>query len=314
MLNLNQSSIDKFRLPETTMLVILNGVYQPQLSNPTESSSFKDSILTIPKNTKINLPIHLLFLTTKNCKNSLKIIAEENSYTTIIEEYASLLKDKQYHHKIVTHITAKTNSEIVHYKLQFENTEQSTHNNQINIVQALGSKITRNFISKGAKLFKEHLHIKLDGENASVNIKGINLLNEHQDMGHQIQIEHLKPNCTSHVLSKSIVDDQANNNFACRVIAHSSAAKTETHVTNKNLLLAEGAIANASPELEVYVDDVICTHGATVGQLDADALFYLRSRGIAKSMAIKILIAAFVQEITDQFAKYDRFKLTAGLI
>ena len=313
MLNLDQNYITtKFSLPKTTILVVLDGVYQPQLSSSIANAIIGEKTLKIPKNTKINLPIHLLFFASQNCCNSFDIIAEEDSYTTIIEEHASL-GDGQYTSEIKINITAKANSEIVHYKLQLENITQATHQNTINIDQATGSRIISNFINKGAKTSQDTLYIKLAGENAAIDIKGINLLRDHQNMNCHIKIEHQKPNCISNVLFKSVIDDQAINNFACRVIAHNGATKTETHVTNKNLLLSELATANTSPEMEVYVDDVICTHGATVGQLDAEALFYLRSRGITKNMAIAMLISAFVQEIVDQFAKYDRFKIAAEL-
>lgn len=309
MLKLDQNYITtKFSLPKTTILVVLDGVYQPQLSSSIVNVIIGEKTLKISKNTKLSFPIHLLFLASQNCYNFFDIIAEEDSYTTIIEEHASL-GDGQYTSEIKTHITAKANSEIVHYKLQLGNITQATYLNTTDIDQATGSRITSAFINKGVKTAKDTLYVKLAGENAAIDIKGINLLRDHQNMSCHIKIEHQKPNCSSNVLFKSVVNDQATNNFACRVIAHSSATKTETHVTNKNLLLSELATANTSPEMEVYADDVICTHGATVGQLDAEALFYLRSRGITKNRAIAMLISAFVQEVADQFAKYDRFKI-----
>ena len=313
MLTLNKNYITtKFKLPDTSTLVILNGIHQPELSDAYINSIFENQTLKIPKNTKIEQPIHLLFLTSQNYDSTLDIIAEKNSYATIIEEYSSL-GDKTYTSNIKTNITAKDHSEIIQYKIQIENIEQSNHQTKTHINQEQNSKITSFFISKGAKTSSDTLHIKLAAENASYDIKGINLLCNTQTMSQQIKIEHLVPNCTSNVLFKSIVDDQATNNFDCRVIAHLNATKTETHVTNKNLLLSESATANTSPELEVYVDDVICTHGATVGQLDQEAIFYLRSRGITKDIAVKLLTAAFVQEITDQFIKFDRLKTTTDL-
>ncbi len=313
MSTINQNYINnEFRLPGASTLIILNGVYQPKLSDPLPNIVFSGKTLAVPKNTSVKPPIHLLFLTSEDSLSSLELVAEENSYITIIEEHASL-GDKPYTSDIKININAKTNSEIMHYKLQFANTEHAKQQTINNIEQAAGSKITSCFISKGAKIAHDVLDISLAGRNASINIKGINLLHHTQDMSNQIRISHLEPSCTSTVLAKSIVDDQAINNFACRVIANSGATKTETHVTNKNLLLSEKAVANTSPELETYVDDVICTHGATVGQLDAEALFYLRSRGITKSSAINMLISAFVQEITDQFVNYERFRIIAGL-
>ena len=310
---LNKNYItDKFKLPDTNILVLLNGIHQPELSDAYINSTFKNQTLKIPQNTKVEQPIHLLFITSQSCDITLDIIAEKNSYATIIEEHISL-GDSAYINNIETNINTKNHSEIIHYKIQTENIEQSNHQTKTHINQEQNSKITSFLISKGAKTSSDTLHIKLAEENASYDIKGINLLCDTQTMNQQIRIEHLVPNCTSNVLFKSIVDDQATNNFDCRIVAYPNTTKTQTHVTNKNLLLSETATANTSPELEVYVDDVICTHGATVGQLDLEAIFYLRSRGIAKDMATKLLTAAFVQEITDQFIKYDRLKIAMDL-
>ncbi|MBU0744218.1 MAG: SufD family Fe-S cluster assembly protein, partial [Gammaproteobacteria bacterium] len=299
---------DTFKLPGANTLVVLDGVYQPQLSDQA-NLIVNNQTLKIPQNTKTENPIHLLFLTSQNCHSVFNIVAEENSYTTIIEEHASVEGDP-YISNVEININSGTGSEIVHYKLQFENVHQSTCQIKTIINQSSKSKIISSFISKGAKVAKDMLYVKFAGDGASYDIKGISMPCGHQNMTHQIRIEHLGENCTSNVLSKGIVDDQAVSDFDCRVIVHPGAVKTETHVTNRNLLLSQSATANTSPELEVYVDEVICTHGATVGQLDQNALFYLRSRGIEKDMAIKMLTSAFVQEIVEEFSIYNRFKNT----
>jgi Fe-S cluster assembly protein SufD len=303
---------DKFRLPGTDTLIILNGQYQPELSSLTSDINFNGETLIIPQKTKIKAPLHFLFFSTKDHDNDFEVIMEDNSTVTLIEEYVSLL-EKPYICNANFKITTKPNSSITHYKLQTANPLIATYKSIINIDQHANSKITTNFISKGAKATKETLNVTFAGENASFELTGINLLNNKQNMSNQICVKHLKPKCLSNVFIKSVVDDQAINSFDCRIIAEKNAAKTETHVTNKNLLLSLEAQAITSPELEIYVDDVICTHGATVGALDQDALFYLQTRGIIKTTATKILISAFVHEIIDRFTKFNRLKSAAGL-
>ena len=232
--------------------------------------------LKIPKNTKIEEPVRL-------SSSSVDIIAEENSRSTIICDYANNIK-----------ITAKKGSEITYYRMQ---TASCT---QIEIKQEENSKVNSKFIGKDAEIANETVHVELTERNASYDAIGLILLLDSQVLNYKLTIEHLAPNCTSNVLFKGVIDDKATGDFNCLVIVHPDAYKTETHVTNKNLLLSESATMNTSPGLEIYTDDVICTHGATVGQLDQDALFYLRSRGISEDKAIQLLTTAFTQEIMDQ--------------
>lgn len=308
MLTLNENYITSvFKLPGTSTIVILNGIYQPELSDPQPIVILKNQTLEIPENTQLEKPLHLLFLASQNYHCSFEITAKKSSYTTIIEEYASL-GDSIHTNNIKTSIMAEEDSSITHYKLQTENISTADHQIKTTINQAQNSKISSFLISVGAKTATDTLHIKLSGKNASYSIKGINLLRDTQNTNLNLLVEHLAPNCSSNVLFKGIINDHATSNFDCRVVVHPGAIKTETHVTNKNLLLNKAATANTSPELEVYADDVICTHGATVGQLDQEAIFYLRSRGIEKNRAINLLTAAFTQEITDQFPKFDRLQ------
>lgn len=314
MISLTKNLISgKFNLQGTDTIVILNGIYQPQLSDANSKLTLEEKTLKIPKNTHNKTPIHLLFLTTQNYSRELNLIAEEGSYTTIIEEHASL-EEKPYSYEIRTKLMAAKASRIAHYKLLNLGATHSNHQESNEISQSSNSKITSIFINHGAKIVQDSISVKFTGENASYNTQGINLLYRGQTISTQIRIEHSQPGCTSSVLSKSIVASQATHNFACRVVVSDKATKTETHVTNKNLLLAETATANTAPELEVYTDDIICTHGATVGQLDKEALFYLRSRGINRDLAVKMLTTAFVQEVTNEFLRYDRLKMAADLL
>ena len=308
---LNKNYINKFKISNTNTLVVHNGIYQPQLSNQCAQLIFTKQTLKIPKNSKIKTPIHLLFLTDQSHDSNIDIIAEENSSFTLVEEHTSL-KKHNYTNNIKINITAKNNSKITYYKLQNEN-NTAIHNAQTHIKQKQNSKIVSGFMSQGAKSTQDILHIELTEKNASYNAIGIIALRDNQNLHYQTRIEHLAANCTSNIVYKGIVSDNATGNFKCLVVVHPNCANTVTHVTNKNLLLSELATMHTSPQLEIYADDVICTHGATVGQLDQNALFYLRSRGLAKNTATKLLTIAFAQEIINQFADCCRQKITLDI-
>jgi Fe-S cluster assembly protein SufD len=311
MRNLDTNYLNKFKSSDINTFVILEGLYQSELSDGCDDLVFDKQTLNIPKNSKLEKPIHLLFITSQDCDQTINIIAEENSSFAMIEEHTSL-ENHKHTNNIKIKITAKKNSSITYYKLQNEN-NNATHNAKTNIRQEQNSKVISGFIGKGAKSAQDNLKIELAEENASYNAIGIISLNNNQRLNHKTRIEHLAPNCTSNILFKGIIDDKATGTFDCLVVAHSDAIKTETHVTNKNLLLSDSATMNSSPELEIYTDDVICTHGATVGQLDQEALFYLRSHGLSENTATSLLTSAFVQEIVDQFAEYCKKKITLGV-
>ncbi|MEI8055003.1 MAG: SufD family Fe-S cluster assembly protein [bacterium] len=308
MQSLDKNYINKLKLPHTDALVMLNGIYQEKLSDKCEKLILSEQTFKIPKNTKIEKPIHLLLLASQDYSHTINIIAEENSCFTLIEEYAGLTSHG-YASNIRINITARKNSEIIYYKLQTENSI-STHCAQTIIKQEQNSKISSGFVGKGAKLSQDSLLVELTEKNAIYNAIGIIALHESQTLNYKICIKHLAPSCSSNVLFKGLINDKATGNFDCLVVVHPNAIKTETHVTNKNLLLSELATMNTAPALEVYSDDIICTHGATVGQLDQEALFYLRSRGIAENKAEQLLTTAFVQEIIDQFDAFCQPKIT----
>ena len=192
--NLDKNYINKLKLPNTSTLVILNGVYQPELSDKCDDLIFDQQTLKISSNAKIEKPIHLLFLTSQNYDYSIAIIAEENCRFTLLEEHAST-KNQPYNNSIKINILAKNNSEITYYKLQAENST-ATHNAQTTIKQEQNSKINSGFIGKGAKLSQDVLRVELTGKNASYNAIGIIALHDTQTLNYQIRIEHRAPNCT----------------------------------------------------------------------------------------------------------------------
>lgn len=312
--NLNKKYIlDKFKIPATDMLVFINGLYQPPLSDLSQEIVIsKQGLVELPKNGENKNPLHFLFLSSQNCQVELDVIAKEGSYTTIIEECASLDNGNSIC-DINIKFAAGPNSKIIYYRVNFGSSNTAQIKTKTLINQEERSGVEANFINNGSRNFSGDLVVKLIGEQSNFTLKEINILRDNQIADNHIKIEHLKPRCKSEVLSKGVIDDWALNNFNCRIVVQPDAVATETHVINKNLLLSSQAKANSAPELEVYVDDVICTHGATVGQLDEDALFYLRSRGIAEDLAKKVLTAAFIQEIASQFIFMPKLQVLADL-
>jgi Fe-S cluster assembly protein SufD len=307
--------VKNLQQPEVATLVFYNDKFEPKFSDSdfagVEINSLRRSdhtfcdptfFLNVPDQIKINKPIQLLFLTDKDCKLQLEITIGKNSSAMILEKYISP-GDKKYNHKINLTFNLTEHSELQHYKCQTE-TSESAHTAITTINQNAHSKLNSFYIGRGGKTANEKLQINLAAPHAQYINTGFFQLCDEQAHDYQINIQHLVPNCSSKVLFKGIVANQASGNFVGKINVAPHATKTEAHLTNKNLLLSEQAKMQTKPQLEIYADDVICTHGATVGQLDQNALFYLRSRGIAQPDAINILVSAFIQEITDLIPKF----------
>jgi Fe-S cluster assembly protein SufD len=154
-------------------------------------------------------------------------------------------------------------------------------------------------ISLGGALVRNDVNVVLS-EGTEATINGLYIVNGTQHIDNHTSIDHVKPHGTSHELYKGILDDQARAVFNGRIIVRQDAQKTDSKQTNKNLVLSDDAVIDTKPELQIWADDVRCTHGATIGQLDAESLFYLQSRGIGKQQARSLLTYAFAQDIVDR--------------
>ena len=302
MLNFNSDAIKKFILPNTINLVILDGVYRADLSSQAHELNFIEHKLRIMPNFKPALPMQLLFLYTKACNYHLDIDIGRNSSCVIIEEHIDLGRE-DCDIEVAINITAANNSNITYYKIQNQG-NLSNHQARTVINQHENSQVKYGFMGKGASKSCDILQIHMLEDRSSFNALGVMALDKAQILNYKIDIEHVAPNCSSNVLFKGVIDDKAIGDFACKVLVHPSAYKTQTHVTNKNLLLSQAATMNTGPSMEIYTDDVNCTHGATVGQLDQEAIFYMRCRGIVYTQAVKLLTKAFTQEIVEKFAEY----------
>ena len=252
----------------------------------------------IPKNIILKKPIHFSYQTLGQTALMSHprhlILLEENSQCTVVEEYAGDGSD--YFNNIVTQIIVQSNAAMTHFKLQNESlSAQHIANTLFN--QSADSTVSSYVVSMGAKLSRDNLSFNFEGQGASTHLYGLYLPLGNQHIDHHTLVDHLMPNCFSQQDYKGIIAEKGRAVFNGKVIVHPDAQKTAAYQNNKNLLLSQHAEIDTKPELEIYADDVKCNHGATVGQLDEKALFYLRSRGISEVEARRILIKAFAEEL-----------------
>ena len=203
-----------------------------------------------------------------------------------------------YFTNAVTEIVAAENSFVDHYKLQQESPE-ALHIATLQAQLGRNTNFSSHSISLGGALVRNDVGVVLS-EGTEATLNGLYIANGSQHIDNHTVIDHAKPHGTSHELYKGILDDQATAVFNGRIIVRKDAQKTDSKQTNKNLVLSDDAVINTKPELQILADDVRCTHGATIGQLDAESMFYLQSRGIARPDARNLLIYAFAQDIADR--------------
>lgn len=265
-------------------------------------------VITVDKNIKVSKPIEILVVNTGETENLAThlrhvIVLEEGSEATVIEHYVGL-NDVISLTDVVTEIVLAEKAELNHYKLQQESAI-STHIATLSATQAAHSQWKTNSISLGAKLARNDVHTKLLGEHAHVVMDGLYLLKNEQHCDFHTRIDHLVPNTTSEELFKGVIDDKGHGVFNGKVIVHKDAQKTDSNQQNHNLLLSRSCEIDTKPELEIYADDVKCAHGSTVGQLNEDHLFFLRSRGLNMISARSLLTYAFATEVLNRIASAD---------
>jgi Fe-S cluster assembly protein SufD len=264
----------------------------------------------VPAGQAIAEPVQLLFINTSKDAGSTThprnlIIVEREAKATVIESYVSLASAPTFTNA-VTEFSLGDNSTVEHCKFQDESTE-AFH------IAALHSHLGRavNFsshsIATGAKLSRNNIRTTLDGEGIEAILNGVYITNGDQLADHHMVVDHAKPNCASHEYFNGILAGKSKGVFHGRILVRPDAQKTDAKQTNKNLLLSDEASADAKPQLEIYADDVKCTHGATIGQLNDESIYYLRSRGIGLETARRMLIHAFAGEIIDR-VKHDALR------
>ena len=256
--------------------------------------------LYVPDGQVIEKPIHLLYISTApqdaviTHPRNLFVIGE-NSQATILESYVGL-SDETYFTNLVTEIVAGENAIVDHYKLHQES-KNAYHISTLQVYQGRNTRVRSFNVTLGGNLTRNEVNVTLDGEGAECELDGLYLLSGRQHVDNHTRLEHVKPHCSSREIYKGVLDEQSTGVFHGRILVHPGAQKTDSKQTNNNLLLSDRALVNSKPQLEIYADDVKCTHGATIGQLDEEALFYLRCRGIDYKTARSLLIYAFASEL-----------------
>jgi Fe-S cluster assembly protein SufD len=256
----------------------------------------------VPKETTVRAPIHLVFLTVGGARvmthPRILVVAGVNSRVSVVESYGALGTDA-YFTNTVTEIVAAEGSNVHHYKVQRESVP-SFHIGGLYIQQRRDSTVVCHSISLGGSLVRNDVTAVLDGEGCTCTLNGLYLSDGHRLVDNHTTIDHARPNCASREVYKGILSGRAQAVFNGRIIVRPDAQKTDAKQTNKALLLSEDAQINTKPQLEIFANDVKCTHGAAIGQMDEEAIYYLRARGIGYEDAKHMLIRAFAGDVLQQ--------------
>ena len=331
--------LDTYNLDKIDTIVIYNGHYIKDLSSAPEgikllngeeylsqnnnkfecinnspfdllNTAFVDSGINIvvEKNKNIKNPIRILFLS--NGEDSimvnprLHLDIDDSSNLTFIEHHVGDAKSFFQNQSIF--ITAKDNASVEHIRIQ-SNSENTQNIFNLNINQSKDSNYNFYQYIDGGELTRTNLSVNLNGQNAKCNINSLSISNDKQHVDNNIVVNHNSPNTFSSQFVKSILFDSSSGVFNGRTVVKEDAQKIIAHQTNKNLLLSNTAKMNSNPQLEIYADDVKCSHGSTTGEIDDDSLFYIQSRGIPKSEAVKLIVNGFANEAIKDIPNQEVF-------
>jgi Fe-S cluster assembly protein SufD len=264
------------------------------------TANFRDgAVVEVPANTVVDGFIHLLFIGSgdgvwSHPRNL--IIAGRNSQVAVVETYVGTGK---YFTNAVTEVAAADGAVVDHYKIACES-PGSFHVGTVQFHQQRSSSVTSRNVTVGSALVRHDVNAVLAGEGASLVLEGLYVVKGDQHVDNHTLIDHVSPHCESHELYKGILDENARGIFDGRIIVRPNAQKTISRQENRNLLLSESAIADSKPTLEIHNDDVKCNHGSTIGQIEDEPMFYLRSRGLSEEEARSLLVYAFAAEIVDR--------------
>ena len=259
------------------------------------------AFVRVPERAVEKKPVHLVWVTTaeqagRSTHPRTLIVAGRESQATVIETFVGL--GDAYWTNAVTEVVVAENARIEHYKLQQEDVE-AYHTGFLFVDQARDSNFASHSLSFGGQLVRSDSHVRLGGEGGECTLNGLYAVTGDQHIDHHTTIDHAEPHCNSRQLYRGVLDGRSTGVFNGKIIVRQDAQKTDAVQSNKNLLLSRGADVNTKPQLQIDANDVRCTHGATVGQIDAEAMFYLRSRGIARADARSLLTYAFAADILE---------------
>ena len=258
----------------------------------------------VPPHTDLARPVHLVFVATAEAAGTVThprnlIVVGAGARASLIESYVTLGEGASYWTNAVTEVVAGANSWIEHTRIQRES-ERAYHVGLTHVEQERDSHYRSFSLAMGGALARHNLTARLNGENVETLMYGLYLTRGDQVVDNHTAIHHDQPNCRSWEVYKGVLDGRSRAVFNGKVFVKPEAQKTDAKQTNRNLLLSDTAKVNTKPQLEIFADDVKCTHGATVGRLDDLALFYARSRGVPSSKAQLLLTYAFAAEVTSE--------------
>lgn len=262
-------------------------------------------------------PIYILYLSSSQKRSLLNqphnlITVGKNARIAVVENHASMNNESAFTNSFTNIFIAEEGS-LDFVKIQQENT-QTYHIGSTEIVQQRASRLTHRIVTSGGSLVRNAVTLNLNAEGIESTLDGVYITEGTQHVDNRTIIHHAKPNCNSHELYKGILDGKSTGVFNGKIIVHPDAQKTDAKQSNKNLLLSQDAMMNTKPQLEIFADDVKCTHGATIGRLDEESLFYLRSRGIGKEQAKNMLTYAFAGEIVNRIGHESTRTYLDGLL
>ncbi len=275
------------------------------------------AFVSIRRGTVLEEPIHLLYVSTETAEPIIThprnlVVAEEDCQATVVEDYVSL-GDGVAFSNAVTELVVGPNGVLSHTLIERESV-QAFNVSTLRIQQGRSSSVASHSVLLGGALVRNNVHPVMAGEGCDCLINGLYMATGRQHMDNYMKVEHASAHCGSRQFYHGILDGQSRAVFHGRIIVHKDAQKTDAKQTNRNLLLSEDAQIDTKPQLEIYADDVKCTHGATIGQIDEDAIFYLRSRGMAKEAARALLLFAFAEECLQRMKIEPIRKYLKGLV
>jgi Fe-S cluster assembly protein SufD len=275
--------------------------YDTNFFTALNTAFFQDgAYISVADGAKVEDPVELIFIAasaepgaTAHTRNL--ILAGRCSSFKLLETHASLT-DAAHVTNAVTELVLAPESRVEHCRLQQQN-QNSFHIAAVQAVQAKDSHWLSHSIASGARFARNQIQALLNAPGAEAVLNGLFLGRDEQLIDHHTVVDHAKPNCESHEFYNGILTDRSHGVFNGKIFVRQDAQKTNAKQTNRNLVLSENAVIDTKPQLEIFADDVKCTHGATVGQMNDEALFYLRSRGISAAGARQMLIRAFASDV-----------------
>lgn len=262
--------------------------------------------ISVQKNTKVKQPVHIIHINTSNnviANPRTLIVVEQSSELEVIQSYHAPNAENTFTNA-VTEVIAKENAKFNLTKIEAEGSNSSIIATD-DVKQLNDSTIRINTITKRQEFARNGVNVNVDGQNCETYLNGAYSPIGKEHIDNHTRVDHLKPNCMSSEIYKGVLNDKSTGVFNGKVIVHIDAQKIEAYQKNNNVLISDNATMNAKPELEIFADDVKCSHGTTTGQFDGQAIFYLQARGISKNTAKQMLVEAFMDEVYNEIENED---------